>query len=102
MLSPLSHTPLPHTAAAVCLVKTTTVSLSASIISFVTNWMYPFDIGEELSSKEIAIRVGTHCAPLVAEKYMIDSSVRLSFGLYNTKEEIDYLIKIIKNLKEMI
>lgn len=66
-----------------------------NLTSFNIKGIHPHDIGTYLSSKNIAVRVGKHCAYPLHYHLKINSSVRVSFAIYNTKEEIDYIIKTI-------
>lgn len=63
-----------------------------SMISFVVENVHPLDIATFLDCKEISIRTGHHCSQPTMEHFKISSSLRLSFALYNTKEEIDRFI----------
>jgi cysteine desulfurase/selenocysteine lyase len=49
----------------------------------------------------IAVRIGTHCAQPIMQHFNIDGTLRVSLGMYNTKEEIDYLCKAIGQVKSM-
>ena len=75
----------------------------AAIIPFIVEGIHPLDIGTLLDLYGIAVRTGHHCAQPAMQRFEINSAVRISFGLYNTKEEIDLflnsLISIIKRLK---
>lgn len=62
------------------------------IISFVLAGIHPHDIGTVLDDQGIAIRAGHHCAMPLMERFGVPATVRVSFGLYNTKEEIDALV----------
>lgn len=72
-----------------------------AILSFTLGRIHPHDIGTMLDSLGIAIRAGHHCAMPVMEFYQVPATARASFGMYNTKAEIDVLISGIKNLIEM-
>jgi cysteine desulfurase/selenocysteine lyase len=73
----------------------------AGVLSFVMEGIHPHDIGTILDQEGIAIRTGHHCAQPVMERFGIDATARASFGLYNTKEEIDALVKGIQKVKEV-
>ncbi len=73
----------------------------AGVLSFVMEGIHPHDIGTILDEQGIAIRTGHHCAQPVMERYGIPATARASFGLYNTKEEIDTLITGIKKVQEV-
>jgi cysteine desulfurase / selenocysteine lyase len=64
-----------------------------SVISFVVEGAHPQDIGILLDNRGIAVRTGHHCAQPLMQCYGIPGTVRASFAVYNTKEEIDELVK---------
>ena len=74
-----------------------------SVVSFVIDGIHPFDIGQMLDARGIAVRTGHHCTQPLMDFYKIEGTVRASFAVYNTKEEIDQLIdalsRVIKFLK---
>jgi cysteine desulfurase/selenocysteine lyase len=78
-----------------------TAKEKAGVLSFVIEGVHPHDIGTILDQEGIAIRTGHHCAQPVMERFGIDATARASFGLYNTKEEIDELVKGIKKVQEV-
>jgi cysteine desulfurase/selenocysteine lyase len=59
------------------------------------------DAGMILDKMGIAVRTGTHCAQPVMQHFHIDGTIRASLGMYNTKEEIDYLCESIEKTKTM-
>lgn len=71
-----------------------------SVISFVVDGVFHFDLGQMLDANGIAVRTGHHCTQPLMTRYGIEGTVRASFSVYNTKEEIDYfadsLIRIVK------
>ena len=74
----------------------------AAIISFVVEGAHPLDIGTLLSLKGVAVRTGHHCAQPALARFGLSSTVRISFALYNTKEEIDGFIGFFKNVIGML
>lgn len=66
------------------------------VISFFMDRAHPHDIAQFLDHKGIAIRAGHHCAQPVMRKLGIPSTARASFYFYNTKEEVDHLIEVLK------
>jgi cysteine desulfurase/selenocysteine lyase len=78
-----------------------TAKEKAGVLSFVIEGIHPHDIGTILDQEGIAIRTGHHCAQPVMERYGIPATARASFGLYNTKEEIDALVCGIKKVQEV-
>jgi cysteine desulfurase/selenocysteine lyase len=73
----------------------------AGVLSFVMDNVHPHDIGTILDQEGIAIRTGHHCAQPVMARFGVDATARASFGLYNTKEEIDALARGIQKVKEV-
>lgn len=68
------------------------------IISFTIDKVHPMDLGTLLDCQGIAIRTGHHCSQPAMKRFGITSCARLSFGLYNTCEEIDQFILSLKNI----
>jgi cysteine desulfurase/selenocysteine lyase len=64
-----------------------------SIVSFVVEGIHHFDIGQMLDTRGIAVRTGHHCAQPLMDRLGIEGTVRASFAVYNTKEEIDKLVE---------
>jgi cysteine desulfurase/selenocysteine lyase len=73
----------------------------AGVISFVMGDVHPHDIGTILDQEGIAVRTGHHCAQPVMLRYGIPATVRASFAVYNTMEEIDALMRGISKVKEV-
>lgn len=73
----------------------------ASILSFVIDGVHPHDVGTILDSCGIAVRAGHHCAQPAMEALGLMATVRASFGVYNTKEDIDALVAGIEKVKEV-
>ena len=63
-----------------------------SVLSFVIDGIHHFDIGQMLDARGIAVRTGHHCTQPLMTQYCIEGTVRASFAVYNTKEEIDNLV----------
>ncbi|MGZ5006901.1 MAG: SufS family cysteine desulfurase [Methylobacter sp.] len=72
-----------------------------AILAFVLDKIHPHDIGTMLDSLGIAIRAGHHCAMPVMDFFTVPATARASFAMYNTKEEIDVLMKGIQSLIEV-
>ena len=66
------------------------------LVSFTVNGVHAHDIAGLLDSKGVAIRAGHHCAAPLHEELGINASARVSFQIYNTKEEIDYFVETLK------
>lgn len=73
----------------------------ASINSFLLDDVHPHDVGTILDQAGIAVRVGHHCAQPLMDRFGISGTVRASFGLYNTRDEIDTLIEALDHVKEI-
>jgi len=69
-----------------------------SVISFGLESMHPFDIGMLLDAKGIAVRTGHHCTQPLMDRFGIEGTVRASFSVYNTLEEVDRLCNAVKNI----
>ena len=77
-----------------------TSSNKAGVISFVVGNIHPFDLGTILDQQGVAVRTGHHSTQPLMQRFGIPGTVRVSFGLYNTKEEIDlFIIALNKALK---
>ncbi len=72
-----------------------------SVISFLVGDIHHFDLGTLLDRLGIAVRTGHHCAQPLMQRLGIEGTVRASFGLYNTKEEIDVLVAGIERVSRM-
>lgn len=72
-----------------------------SVISFLVGDIHHFDMGTLLDRLGIAVRTGHHCAQPLMQRLGIEGTVRASFGLYNTKEEIDVLVAGIQRVSQM-
>ena len=72
-----------------------------AVVSFLVGDIHPFDLGTLLDRLGIALRTGYHCAQPLMQRLGIQGTVRASFGLYNTKEEIDVLVKGIERVAAM-
>jgi cysteine desulfurase / selenocysteine lyase len=71
------------------------------VISFILKGVHPHDVSEILNRDNIAVRAGNHCTMPLHDWYMVDGTTRASFYLYNTKEDVDALIKGIHKVKEI-
>ena len=79
-----------------------TSNQKTAVISFNIDEIHPYDIGAILDKLGIAVRTGHHCAQPIMDFYQIPGTVRASFSFYNTKEEIDILVKGVKKAKMML
>jgi cysteine desulfurase / selenocysteine lyase len=73
-----------------------------SVVSFVIDKVHPQDIGILLDNRGIAVRTGHHCAQPLMHCYGIPGTIRASFAMYNTKEEIDQLITGLQKALKML
>ena len=78
-----------------------TAKEKTGVLSFVMEGVHPHDIGTILDQEGIAIRTGHHCAQPLMERYGIDATARASFGIYNTKQEVDALARGIEKVGEV-
>ena len=68
----------------------------AAVLSFIIEGIHPHDIGTIMDSHGIAIRAGHHCTQPIMDFYNVPATVRASFAIYNTKEDVDELVKAIE------
>jgi cysteine desulfurase / selenocysteine lyase len=70
-----------------------TADNKASVYSFIIESLHPYDIGTILDQQGIAVRTGHHCTQPLMDRFSIPGTVRASFAIYNTQEEIEKLVK---------
>ena len=73
----------------------------ASILSFLIDRVHPHDIGTILDGEGIAIRAGHHCAQPVMDRFGVPATIRASFAVYNTREEVDALARGLDKVMEI-
>lgn len=73
-----------------------------SVISFLIGNAHPYDVGTLLDKLGIAVRTGHHCTQPIMDRYGIPGTVRASFAIYNTREEIDLFIKALNRIAPML
>jgi len=73
----------------------------AGSLSFVMDGIHPHDIGTILDTQGVAVRAGHHCAQPVMLRYGISATVRASFGVYNTSDEVDALVRGLHTVREV-
>jgi cysteine desulfurase/selenocysteine lyase len=71
------------------------------VVSFTLDGIHPHDIAQLLDGEGVAIRAGHHCAMPLHARYGLPASARASFYLYNTKDEVDVLVRGLYKVKEM-
>jgi cysteine desulfurase/selenocysteine lyase len=75
-----------------------TAAQKVSVQSFVLNNMHHFDVGMMLDAKGIAVRTGHHCTQPLMQRFGLDGTVRASFAIYNTVQEVDVLLEALRKL----
>ncbi|MCQ2231933.1 MAG: cysteine desulfurase [Paludibacteraceae bacterium] len=73
----------------------------SGLVSFLVGNIHPYDLGSIIDKLGIAVRTGHHCAEPVMAAFGIEGTVRASFGIYNTKEEIDILVAGVQRAAKM-
>ena len=73
----------------------------AGVISFTIEGIHPHDISTIVDEEGVAIRAGHHCCQILHERLNLSATARASFGIYNTKEDIDILCKAIENCRKV-
>lgn len=73
-----------------------------AVVSFNIGQLHPYDVGTLLDQMGIAVRTGQHCAQPIMDFYGIPGTVRASFAFYNTKEEINVMIKGVQRAVNML
>ena len=73
----------------------------AGVISFTIKGVHPHDIATILDEDGVAIRAGHHCCQVLHEKLKLTATARASFGVYNTKEDVDILCQAIENCRKI-
>jgi cysteine desulfurase/selenocysteine lyase len=71
------------------------------VLSFMLEPIHPHDVGTILDQEGIAIRTGHHCAQPVMVRFGVPATARASFGLYNTREEVDALVRGLHKVREV-
>ena len=74
----------------------------AAVISFNLEGLHSYDVGVLLDKMGVAIRTGHHCAQPIMKRFKIPGTARISFAIYNTKQEIDSCITTIKKVQTML
>lgn len=74
----------------------------SSVLSFLIEGTHPYDIGTLLNQQGIAVRTGHHCTEPVMSFFKIPGTIRASFSIYNTREEIDQFITALERAIKML
>ena len=75
-----------------------TAAEKASVISFVLDGYHPEEVGKALNQEGVAVRSGHHCAQPILRRFGVEATVRPSLAFYNTCEEVDLLVSVVKRL----
>jgi cysteine desulfurase/selenocysteine lyase len=78
-----------------------TAERKASVISFVLDCAHPHDIGTVVDQEGVAIRTGHHCAQPAMIRFGVPATARASLALYNTKEDVDALVRALQKVVEV-
>ena len=73
-----------------------------SVLSFLVGDAHPYDVGTLLDQLGIAVRTGHHCTQPIMDRYGIPGTVRASFAVYNTREEVDTFIESLERIMPML
>lgn len=74
----------------------------AAVLSFLVGDAHPYDVGTLLDQLGVAVRTGHHCTQPVMDRYGIPGTVRASFAVYNTREEVDALFAALKKVLPLL
>ena len=79
-----------------------TAKNKTSVISFNVGDIHPFDLGTLLDKQGFAVRTGHHCTQPLMDFYKIPGTIRISFSVYNTKQEIDLFLIALKKAIDIL
>ncbi len=74
----------------------------AGVISFVVDGIHPSDIGTLVDKMGVAVRTGHHCAQPVMTRFEVPGTVRASFAIYNTEEEVKIFVQAVEKAVNML
>ena len=74
----------------------------SGLVSFIINGVHPYDLGTIVDKMGVAVRTGHHCAEPVMTRFGIPGTVRASFALYNTMEEVEVFVNAVKKAAMML
>ena len=69
------------------------------MLSFLLEGVHPHDAGTILDDEGVAVRTGQHCAQPVMDRFGIPATIRASLAIYNTREEIDVLVRALERVR---
>ena len=75
-----------------------TAKEKVSVVSFLIDGLHPFDVGQLLDARGVAVRTGHHCTQPLMDHFGIEGTVRASFAVYNTMEEVDIFLEGISRI----
>ena len=73
-----------------------------SVLSFLVGQAHPYDVGTLIDQLGVAVRTGHHCTQPIMDRYGIPGTVRASFAVYNTREEVDLFIAALERILPML
>ena len=74
----------------------------SGLVSFIIDGVHPYDLGTIIDKMGVAVRTGHHCAEPVMTRFGITGTVRASFALYNTKDDVDIFVNAVKKAAMML
>ena len=79
-----------------------TAKEKTSVLSFLVGEAHPYDVGTLLDQLGIAVRTGHHCTQPIMDRYGIPGTVRASFAVYNTRQEVDLFVSALQRIMPML
>lgn len=79
-----------------------TAEKKAAVLSFLIDGIHPYDLGTILDQQGIAVRTGHHCTMPLMHRFDIPGTVRASFAVYNTKEEVEVFVQAVEKAVAML
>lgn len=74
----------------------------SGLVSFIIDGIHPYDLGTIIDKMGVAVRTGHHCAEPVMTRFGIPGTVRASFAMYNTLEEVEIMVKAVNKAANML
>jgi cysteine desulfurase/selenocysteine lyase len=79
-----------------------TARARASVVSFLVDGAHPSDVGMLLDQQGVAVRTGHHCTMPLMDRFGIPGTVRASFSVYNTEEEVDRFVTALEKVRTFL
>ncbi len=79
-----------------------TAPQKTSVLSFLVGEAHPYDVGTLLDQLGVAVRTGHHCTQPIMDRYGIPGTVRASFAVYNTREEVDAFVAALERVMPLL